>query len=124
MQADTTLLENRIKMLEKEEAKVLKKIHSTRSRADQIIELTNANEKKFQEKLEAQKKRIADREAARQRFEEERHQRRLNIEMKKNQLHQRHHQEFVQTRVERDNNEDTVKKQKENHVNKKRRMRS
>ena len=124
MQADTTLLENRIKMLEKEEAKLLKKIHSTRSRADQIIELTNANEKKFQEKLEAQKKRIADREAARQRFEEERHQRRLNIEMKKNQLHQRHHQEFVQTRVERDNNEDTVKKQKENHVNKKRRMRS
>ena len=72
METDTTLLENRIKMLEKEEMKLLRKINDTKGRADQILELTTKNEEKFQQKLEAQKKRIADREEARKKFEEER----------------------------------------------------
>ncbi len=55
METDTKLLENRILMLEKEEAKLLHKISNTRRRADEIIILKNRNEEYFNERV-AEKK--------------------------------------------------------------------
>lgn len=52
METDTKLLDNRIKMLEKEEEKLLKKIDTTRQRATEITELKRKNDEEFQNKIE------------------------------------------------------------------------
>jgi len=47
MEIDTKLLENWIKMLEKEESKLLNKINTTWARANQILDLKSKNDDNF-----------------------------------------------------------------------------
>lgn len=48
MEDDTKLLENRIKMLQKEEEKLLGKIENTRKRVQEINEIREKNDHQFQ----------------------------------------------------------------------------
>jgi len=56
MEIDTKLLENRIKMLEKEESKLLAKISTTRTRANQILDQKQKNDDNFLKRIEEKKR--------------------------------------------------------------------
>jgi hypothetical protein len=47
VQKDVELLRNRVKMLQTEESRALKKIQETKNKAKQILELKNHNDYKF-----------------------------------------------------------------------------
>ena len=47
VQKDVDLLRNRVKMLQTEENRALRKIQDTKNKAKQIIDLKNANDYKF-----------------------------------------------------------------------------
>jgi hypothetical protein len=47
VQKDVELLRNRVKMLQTEENRALRKIQDTKNKAKQILELKNANDYKF-----------------------------------------------------------------------------
>eukprot|EP00347_Sterkiella_histriomuscorum_P010932 403374380 len=54
MEKDEKLLENRIKMLENEESKLLKKIDQTRKQADKILQIKQQNEEQHRQKIQMQ----------------------------------------------------------------------
>jgi hypothetical protein len=54
VEKDVELLHNRIKMLQMEEVKAMKKIEETRKKAEKIMELRRENDKKYEQKIKEQ----------------------------------------------------------------------
>ena len=79
METDTKLLDNRIKMLEKEEEKLLKKIDTTRKRATEITELKRRNDKEFQMKIDMKRTQMDRQLMNRNRFVEQRNSQKMVI---------------------------------------------
>ena len=56
VEKDVELLHNRIKMLQMEEQKAMKKIQETRQKAERIMELRKENDRKYEQKIRQQMK--------------------------------------------------------------------
>lgn len=54
VEKDVDLLHNRIRMLQMEELKAMKKIEETRKKAEKIMELRKENDRKYEEKMKEQ----------------------------------------------------------------------
>ena len=114
MQQDTKLLENRIKMLQKEEDRILKKIDSTRHRASQIHALKSRNEEEFLKKLQSKKSLNKDLKVKKARIREMRMEGLLHIESNRNHIIGYNHDSFVHTKEEQVINEEQSRLFKEN----------
>ena len=87
-------------MLEKEEARIMKKIDSTRDRASQIKVLKDRNEEQFLRKIESKKKENQDLENKKRFIHEMRMNRVLSIEQNRNQVFDINHDSFVNIKHE------------------------
>ena len=54
VEKDVDLLHNRIRMLQMEEFKAMKKIEETRKKAEKIMELRRENDRKYEERMKEQ----------------------------------------------------------------------
>ena len=74
---DTTLLNNRIAMLENEQTRMLKKIENTRRKAEKIVEVKKNNDLRAQRLAEEKEKQEIDRKNKQIKILQERKQRKM-----------------------------------------------
>mmetsp|Transcript_97913 Transcript_97913/g.280058 ORF Transcript_97913/g.280058 Transcript_97913/m.280058 type:complete len:202 (+) Transcript_97913:167-772(+) len=108
---DAQLLQNRIALLKKEEARAWRKIQQTKGRAEEIVRMRKENERKNQEKVVmAKRAEEKERKLAEENLRMEERARRARA-MQLDEMYRKKQQEVAVVKMEKVNNKEYVQKQ-------------